>query len=475
MEIIRAVTGEGIKELLERIASLEKLVVELRAENERLRAENEALKRQLNQNSGNSHKPPSSEGYAKKTVKPGLPRDDKKAKGGQAGHTGKTLMAVERPDKVQVHLPGQCAHCQREFKSSNKYEVVGRRQVFDLPEPKLEITEHQVGTIECCGSKQCGKYPEHVTSSVQYGPRVRAWAVKMSVDHKLPLEQICQYFKDMYGYELNSETVESAVAEGSKLAQEIEAKLKAKLSEAPMLHADETGIRVAGKLMWLHVVCAAGYIYMFVDTKRGAQAIMSANSVLKAYNGYVVHDYWSAYFKLTQVKHAMCMAHVLRELQGLMEAGSVWGQKMHDLLLSLHRMPRPLSAETFAQQRERYHSILSAAECEEPPPQVKPPRGRAKSSPGRNLLNRLTTYESANLAFAQVEGVPFTNNLAERAIRPVKVKLKVSGCFRTLTGASHYARLQSIVSSIRLCGGNVFSVLHDLFAHRPAVAWLHGR
>jgi transposase len=238
------------------IASLQAELVHLRTENARLQAENAELWRRLGLNSQNSHKPPSSDGYRKKRIQPALPKG-KKPLGGQAGHKGKTLHAVEKPDHVQLHLPERCAVCGRAISVDEPHEVVSKRQVFDLPEPRLEVTEHRLGQIECCGRVQRGEYPPEVTASVQYGPGVQALVTQLSVDHKMPLEQICRLFSDLYGYKLNSETVETALEQGYELAVPVEAATIEQLKQAEVAHFDETGLRVAGRLRWLHVVSTA--------------------------------------------------------------------------------------------------------------------------------------------------------------------------------------------------------------------------
>lgn len=448
-------------------ARLQAEVVRLQAENARLQAENAELRRRLGLNSGNSHKPPSSDGYRKKRVQPALPKGEKRTSGGQPGHKGRTLRQVEKPDRVRVHLPERCAVCGREIAVTEPHQVVSRRQVFDIPEPKLEVTEHRLGCIECCGRKQVGEYPGDVRSPVQYGPGVRALVVKLSVDHKMPLEQICALFSDLYGYELNSETVERALEEGYELAAPLEAETKGQLAQANVAHFDETGLRVGGKLQWLHTVSNALYTHLFVHEKRGEQALCSESSLLPEFTGWAVHDHMAAYYKFAQAKHVACNAHILRELRGLMENGSAWAGVMHAFLLELYHQAHPLQGEAAQQARQQYRQILSQAELEEPPPAPKVGRGRLKSTPGRNLLRRLTEHEDAILAFALVEGVPFTNNQAERDLRPAKVKQKVSGCFRTGHGARVYARLQAVISTCRKQERNVFVTLRSLFAHQP--------
>jgi transposase len=255
-----------IAELLKRLAALE-------AEVERLKTENAELRRRLEKNSQNSHKPPSSDGYRKKSVQPGLPKRGKQAPGGKPGHKGKTLRQVERPDKVQVHLPACCSSCGRTVSTEEKHIVVGKRQVFDLPEPKLEVIEHRLGQIECCGQAQTGQYPAYVTARVQYGPGVRALVTKYSVDHKMPLEQICGLFSDLYGYDLNSKTVENTLEQGYCLTAALEAAVMEALKHAAAVNFDETGLRVAGKLHWLHTAGNEHYTYLFVHAKRGKKAL----------------------------------------------------------------------------------------------------------------------------------------------------------------------------------------------------------
>ena len=451
-----------IEELLKRLAALE-------AENERLKAENAELRRRLEMNSQNSHKPPSSDGYGKKTVRPAMPKGEKRAPGGKPGHKGKTLRRVEKPDKVQVHLPEACSVCGRKMSVEEKHTILGKRQVFDLPEPKLEVCEHQLGQVECCGRAQCGQYPAHVKASVQYGPGVRALVTKLSVDHKMPLEQISSHFTDMYGYELNSQTVETTLEQGYDLAEPLEAVIVEQLKQAEVAHFDETGLRVAGKLHWLHTAGDAYYTYLFVHAKRGKKAMSSDKSVLKEFTGRAIHDCLASYFEFSNAKHGLCNAHLIRELQSLAEENSHWAQAMRDLLLELHQELSGVALSTQAAEllRQRYRQILRQADEEEPPPKARQGKGRPKNTPGRNLLKRLQQHEEAVLAFALVEGVPFTNNLAERDLRPAKIKQKVSGCFRTLLGAEIYARLQAIITTCRKQGRNIFATLRNIFSRQP--------
>ena len=450
-------------ELPNDIETLKGLIWQLLEKIAQLEAENAELRRRLGMDSRNSDKPPSSDGYKKKTEKPGLPKDKKGTKGGQKGHKGKTLKRVEQPEHVQIHIPAQCQCCGRHFRQEDA-QVLQSRQVFDLPAPKLEVTEHRIGQVACCGLSQCGQYPVDVTAKVQYGPGVRALITKLSVEHKMPMEQISCLFEDMYGYELNSATIEAILARGYHLAEAIESQSMASLLEAATVHFDETGVRVQGQLQWLHSASTETHTHLFIHKKRGGEALNSEASILKDFTGTAVHDCWSPYFNVENARHVLCGAHLLRELAGLEENGSLWAGEMHEFLLDLYKMPRPILAHE--EVRKHYHIILEQAQSEEPPPQPGK-RGKPKHSRGRNLLNRLRKHEDGVLAFALELGVPFTNNQAERDLRPAKVKQKVSGCFRTQAGARVYARLQATVSTFRKQGLNVFATLRDLFACRP--------
>jgi transposase len=446
------------------ISALKSFVEQLLKKIDRLEKENAELRRRLGLNSGNSDKPPSCDGYGKKTVKPGLPKEGKRTNGGQKGHEGYTLKRTELPDYTALHLPGQCSRCGRRFGDAEFFEVIQGRQVFDIPAPKLEVTEHRIGRIVCCGRAHDGEYPAAVTASVQYGSGVRALVTKLSVDCRMPMEQISGLFEDMYGYPLNTATVEDALQRAYELSAPVEEKIRSALLNSETVHFDETGIRAAGKLHWLHTASTGRYTHLFIHDKRGGTALESESSVLKYFTGNAVHDCWSPYFRFSGARHILCGAHLLRELAGLTENGSLWAEEMHEFLLDLYKMPHPVAAAD--EVRRHYHVISAHADAEEPPPQ-QGRNGKPKHSAGRNLLNRLKKHEEGVLAFALEEDVPFTNNQAERDLRPAKVKQKVSGCFRTENGAQVYARLQAIISTFRKQGLKIFASLRELFSHRP--------
>ena len=427
---------------------------ELKSENKRLREEISELRGRLNMNSRNSSKPPSSDGLSKK---PGLPKGPPKKSGGQPGHKGDTLRMVERADEVVLHHAGSCPVCEKVFGESDVVEIIGRRQVFDIPEPRLLVTEHRTGLIRCCGHSHCGVFPADVTQPTQYGPRILANCVVLNNDYKVPVEKIGRLGADLWGCKLNAGTILAANARMYAGLEAVEATIKQAILASGTVCFDETGLRAEQKLHWCHTACTALFTHLFVHPKRGKEALNSEYSVLKDYTGRAVHDCWPSYFDYKNCLHSLCCAHLLRELLGLAQSGSKWAVPMHDHVLAMYRARN--KADGPLEDRDYwlriFHRICRDADEEEPPTQ-KGKKGRPKSSKGRNLLHRLVNYTDEWFAFAFEQGVPFTNNQAERDIRVVKTKQKVATNFQTLKGARHFARIQAFASTLRKHSMNVF-------------------
>ena len=249
----------------------------------------------------------------------------------------------------------------------------------------------------------------------------------------------------------------------------IEAQIKAALTQAKVVHADETGVRCQGSLQWLHVACNSLYTYFFVHPKRGKLAIESEKSILADVKGYLMHDCWASYFGLGQATHLICNAHIIRELQALIENGSLWAEAMQKYLLNLFEASQhqALPHELLPKYVREFHRICQQGLLEEPPPiKTIGKKGRLKKSKGRNLLERLSQNQDAVLSFAFHQDLPFTNNQAERDLRPVKTKQKVSACFRTTAGADQYARIQGFISTLRKQGLNPFNKLRQVFQNQ---------
>jgi len=472
--------------LLERIEKLEADNAHLKAENAALRKENAQLreenrefKARLAQNSRNSHKPPSGEGYHKK---PALPKESGKKQGGQKGHKGNTLSMVSQADQVVECKPEVCS-CGADL-SAVVGQVAESRQVLDLircsssapdlPQPKLEVIEYRRMSCSCpaCGAPVSGNFPAGVTAPAQYGEGVLALAVLLNNSCQVSYQKISFLFSDLFGYRVNTSTllkagpqarpwsaVHGQVNEGLEQSEKV---IKGALTNSALAHFDETGLRVAGRLHWLHTCSSEDYCYLFVDSHRGSKALRGENSILTDFTGWAVHDCLATYFTFTNSKHAVCGAHLLRELQALIEAGSFWAASMKELLLSLykHSGQGKDKVRYFAYWQKLYEDFCQQGLREEPLP-LTTNKARPKKTKGRNLLERLLKYKDPVLAFAQYPIVPFSNNQAERDLRPAKGKLKVAGCFRTFGGAATYARIQSFMATCRKQKHNIFQQLKN--------------
>lgn len=459
-------------ELPDDIQELKQIIAQLLERISQLETENAELRRRLGLKSHNSSQPPSSDGFAKK---PGLPKTSGKKNGGQVGHKGKTLEKVADPDEIVVHHASECRRCERKFSAAEVAQIVVKRQVFDIPEPKLEVTEHQLGEIECCGEKYYGEFPPEVASSVQYGNKIKALSVLLNNEYRLPLEKTESLLADLYNCSFSQSVVMSANAECFEKLETTENQIKAEILLSETVHFDETGMRIEGKLNWLHVASNNRWTYLFTHQKRGKEALLSEQSIIKDFTNWAVHDCWESYFKFENCRHALCNAHVLRELESLKEQGSDWGKQMQEFIFEMYEASDKggkLLAKR-ATWEARYEKIRRLGEREEPPPK-KGKRGRAKNSVGRNLLNRLKKHQAGIMEYAFRAEVPFTNNQAERDIRCVKIKQKISNSFRRRKGATHYARIQGFVSTVRKHKMKVFQEIVNIFNQKDIsfqVAW----
>lgn len=457
--------SNDISVLKDLVISLLAKVEVLESANAALRAENAELRSRMNLNSKNSHKPPSSD---RPPNKPGLPKEPPKKSGGQFGHKGRTLKMVDTADVIVVHHVPSCPCCSKVFSSADVVEVSQKRQIFDIPAPRMEVTEHQLGVVICCGRQYLGSFPPEVSQPVQYGNRIKALSVLLNNDYKLPLEKIEQLMGDLWGCSFNESTAVTANASMYQLLEPIEEQIKTAILASDVAHFDETGMRVEKSLHWFHVASNRRFTHLFVHKKRGREALDCEDSLLKDFQNRAIHDCWESYFGFKQCKHSLCGAHLLRELTNLMEKKSKWAAKMHHFILDLYRNSNKATAIVIDRQtwEREFKHICQLADSEEPPP-VQGKKGKPKNSKGRNLLNRLIEHQDGWLAFAFVEGVPFSNNQAERDIRCLKTKQKVATSFQTFKGARQYARIQSFTSTLRKHSMNVLYNLMNAFDRKP--------
>ena len=454
------------------------MILELRALVSQQAARIQALEDQLAKNSGNSGKPPSSDGLKKKPAPKSLRPKGQHRTGGQPGHPGQTLEQVNGPAQIEVHRSANCPHCQHDLSAAPVVEVE-RRQVFDVPPVVIEVIEHQVPVVCCphCQRRVKAAFPAGVTQPVQYGERLKAQAVYLTSYQLLPVARTCDVFEDLYGHRPSEAFVLSA-------AQTLQAQLRPtlqairqRLLRAAVVQADESGLRVEGRLNWLHVLSTPQWTYYAVHPKRG-QLAMRDIGLLAQYRGCAVHDALGSYFQFDQCTHALCNAHHLRELRFVSDQyHQAWADDLARLLLDIKaEVAQTVTAMTLPPDRladyeARFDTLLQTGFDANPPPTTPPPRtrGRPKQSPPKNLLDRLSRYKAETLAFMRDFRVPFDNNLAERDLRMMKVKQKVSGTFRTRAGAALFCDIRSYISTVRKQGAHVLQALRDAFLARPFI------
>ena len=426
-EKISAEAMDEVEQLRAENQLLRKANEDFREEIELLRQEIVALKERLNLNSSNSSRPPSSDGLRKKKTVPNLRSKTGKKSGGQLGHKGNTLEMVEDADDVVVHKVMHCKGCGRDL-SDVANETISRRQVFDLPVVKVQVTEHQREHKTCpaCRAKTSASFPEHVSAPVCYGPRVKAAAVYLQHGQLIPQDRLAQLFKDVFKLPMSSASVASF---GIKLAPQLEnwmAFQSKSLLECAVKHVDETGFRISGKTCWLHSIGSKAATIYRPSSKRG--------EVPCDVRGIVVHDHFKSYYsKVKHAQHALCNAHHLRELKALIDNTQFhepWANSMHRLLVFLSKLVKKAVPPDIAKRVTKlYEAIVNRglAYHESLPPLLpKSNRGRAPRRKGHNLLIRLHHYQQDVLRCVHDQRVPFSNNLAERDVRMMKLKQKIS-------------------------------------------------
>ena len=355
-----------------------------------------------------------------------------------------------------------------------------KRQVFDVPPVRIEVTEHQAEIKDCpkCGQQVKGSFPAEVSQPVQYGPRLKAQACYLNNYQLIPWARTCEMLGDFYGHTPAEALVLEANAAMVEQTEPSRTVTKQKLVAASVAHFDESGLRVEGKLNWLHVASINSLTHYAVHPKRGQEA-MKDIGILSEFEGRAVHDHWQSYFAFDNCQHALCNAHHLRELQFIVDQYEQdWARKMSKLLLDIKAEveeagpdQRSLSPERITHFKRRYDELIAEGLEANPPPATPPPkkRGRKKQSPPKNLLDRLQQRKPEVLAFMYDFRVPFDNNLAERDVRMVKVKQKVSGTFRTRTGAETFCAIRSYISTVRKNGRNVIDAMYDALTGSPFI------
>jgi len=438
------------------------------------------LEQRIRRNPRNSSMPPSAEGFAK----PPAPnraarRAAKRRPGKQPGSEGNYLAQVGNPDVVVVHAPKDCDECGADL---SRAEVLSteRRQVFDLPKVRAVVTEHRIERRRCsCGFATKAHVPRLATAPACYGAGVRALACYLAVYQHLPYDRMAKLFADAFSIEVSTGALTKMVADAGQGLSGFTDAVRDQLQGAPLVHFDETGGRVAGSLHFVHVASNALLTLLDCHKRRGNVA-MDALGVIGAMSGISVHDGWTPYASYTNATHALCNAHHLRELEFVAtECSQVWAAEMAALLVEMKQavararaLDRSrLDPRLLGRYLARYDAIVSTGLRSNPPPTRTGKAGRPARTKPANLAHRLDVRRDDVLRFALDFRAPFDNNQAERDIRMVKLQQKISGSWRTLTGARNYCALRSYISTMRKHDHNVLSGLQQLFEGQ---AWLPG-
>jgi transposase len=440
---------------------------------ESLIARIEALENQLSKNSSNSSKPPSSDGFGKRT-KSSRKKSERKS-GGQEGHLGSTLEWNTEPDRIEKHFVENCEGCGLSLEQEPVQDWV-MRQVYDLPPVVMETTEHQ-SEVKCCpkcGILNTGKFPHEAQNPIQYGPRIQSMIVYTMEYQLIPSDRVCELLKDMFGLDVSEGTVYNVRQRCFDRLEVVEQEIMEAITKAEVVHFDETGFRVKSQRWWLHVACTDGLTYYFVHQKRGRIA-MDEMGILPNFKGIGVHDGLKSY-GLYDFIHSLCNAHHLRELVFIAERyQQTWAEEMNCLLKEMNKQVYAaieagegrLNPEQSRKLEAEYDRILELGFQANPPediPEGEPKRqGKAKQSPAKNLLDRLSAEKEKVLRFINDFKVPFDNNQAERDLRMMKLKQKISGVFRSERGARMFCRIRGYLSSLRKQKHSVFEALVHLF------------
>ena len=474
---------EELQALREENRSLKALLAELLPLKEQLaqaQARIKELEDRLAKNSRTSHKPPSSDGLERQPRSSRRPSE--KSPGGQAGHAGHTLSMVEQVDEVVGHRPEICSQCRQDL-GAVVGSVVERRQVFDLPEIRLRVQEHQSEAICCpnCQSRNVGSFPATVSAPVQFGPNMQALAVYLHQGQLLPTARTCEALAAICGYQISEATLlQWSERCAERLAPTIE-RIAEWIAASRIQHGDETGIRVYGMLHWLHVNCTRFLTHLAWHPSRGQEA-MNEIGIWPRFTGRGMHDRLASYDGYN-CAHSICGAHLLRDCAEVVEREhQPWAAEMQDFLLDLHeacqewQRTRHLSVPSIERDEwvARYFDILAQGYAAQPPPPSGKgtSKGKTKQSKSKNLLDALLTRADQVLARLDDLRIPFTNNQAERDLRWAKVHQKISGTFRSAAGATAFCQIRSYLSTMHKQGHSMLSALTSVFQDQPLpIAW----
>jgi transposase len=430
------------------------------------------LERRLGQNSRNSSRPPSSDSFAKPAPR-SLRKKTGRRPGKQPGSPGAALRQVADPDQVIDHVPAECTGCGADLADARAAGVV-RRQVHDIPEVTTRVVEHRLHKRRCgCGCITTAGGPRGVNAPVAYGPNLRALATYLVVFQHVPVERAAALIADVTGARCSTGWICGVLAATADALADVEALIKTLITLAHLVHVDETSLNVGGAKQWLHVACTEKLTAYHLHASRGRAAV-DEFGVLPGFSGVAVHDALSVYDgeAYRGATHALCCAHIAREIVAAAEShpGQAWPKAALDALFELNEAAhaareqgmRQIPPEILDPLLERWrHAVLCGLAAH-------PRRPERRQTKTRNLLERLRDRHDQVLRFARDPAlVPFTNNQAERDLRPAKTQIKISGCHRSEPGARAWLRVRGYISTARKNGINVLEALRDAITGNP--------
>jgi transposase len=475
--------GLSREELIAVVLAQAGVIEELRVEVARLAARVATLEAEAKKNSGNSSLPPSRDPVAERRRQAEARQEAQAARGGgkrrrpgkQRGAPGSTLALSDTPDVVLDHAPVTCGGCGAGLGDA-EVTSVSRRQVIDLPEVHPVVTEHRAQTRLCsCGQATTAPFPQGVRAPVSYGPRVRAVVCYLLARQHIPVERCAEAMADLFGIKISTGTIDAVYTDAARRLRGFITALVAVLRSLPVLHADETTDRVGTTTCWMHVVSTRLYTLIHASTTRGHDAVVDAG-VLIGYRGVIIHDRLALYWKLKRAKHGLCGAHLLRDLASVAEVATqtAWATGLASLLVEINRAcdtaraagHRRLAPGLQHQFRNRYDTLVTAGQAANPEPLP----GRKRDTLQRashNLVTAFATHRTSILRSMYDLNVSFSNNQAERDLRPVKLHRKISSCFRSQTGAERFAHVRSYLSTTRKHDIPAIDALTRLFKNDP--------
>jgi transposase len=438
-----------------------------------LQNEHADFKRRLGLHSQNSSKPPSTD-LAKKKKNNSREAGNRQS-GGQKGHKGHTRDQVENPDEIIPCIPEAC-NCGHKFTGTEELLNSERRQIIDIPRPQLMVLEYQAQTYLCpgCSQQHKGPFPAEVKVPVQYGNNLQAYVVYLMNYQLLPYKRTADLLKNLHNLPISEGTLRNIQA---RFANHVEAPvemIKQSLIDSKVVHFDESGLYALGQRHWLHVASNEAFTFYFHHKSRGFEALEQAG-ILHDFKGTACHDLWKTYYRYDGCDHSLCNAHHLRDLQGIIDSSdSTWAKEMKSFLKKTKiiidnakiKNTAELPQDVLLELKVEYQEIIDKGQAETPsPPERKPgQRGQLAKGKVRNLLERFDIRRGEIIDYIEDFNRPFDNNQAERDIRMVKVKQKISGTFRSAEMAQNFCTIRSYISTAIKQRVNVFDAISEAFA-----------